>query len=155
MGDIVLVKPGFARHFLIPRGKAMKATKENIALFKKQKVKYEAQNLKKKTESETLSKKIEGLSLLFIRHADRNGQLYGSVNARDITKAAIQYEINVDVSQVIIKKPIKMIGFHPISINLHPEVRIDISINVYRSEEEAMIEKKKRNEKNDEKNDEN
>ena len=138
MGDVVLVKPGHAKHFLIPTRLAMRATKENIDRFKIQKKIHEAKNLELKKESETLLKKIAGLTLVFIRHADKNNQLYGSVSTRDILQAVENQKVNIDISQIIIEQPIKTLGTHQIAINLHPEVKINISINIYKNEEEAI-----------------
>ncbi len=137
MGDVVTVKPGFARHFLLPKGKALRATKENLASFETRKTQYEADNLTLKSEAEALAKKMEGLKLVLIRHAGASGHLYGSVAARDIAEAATKAGFSVDRSQIILDHPIKMLGIHNASISLHPEVETDVSLNVAKSEEEA------------------
>ena len=143
MGDVVTVKPGFARHFLLPKGKALRATKENLAFFEKQKKQYEADNLKLKTEAEALAKKMEGLKLVIIRHAGESGHLYGSVAARDITEAAEKAGFSIDRSQVVLDTPIKMLGIHNATITLHPEVDVDVCLNVAKSEEEAVLQEER------------
>ena len=137
MGDTVAVKPGFARNYLLPQKKALRATKENLALFEAQRAQLEAQNLEKRQEAEKVSGKLDGLSVVMIRSAGDTGQLYGSVSARDIADAVTEAGFTVVRSQIILDKAIKVLGLHPIRVRLHPEVAVEIQVNVARSEAEA------------------
>ena len=140
MGDVVSVKPGFARNYLLPQKKALRASKENIAFFEAQKKHLQADNDKRKKDAEKVAKKIEGLKVPLIRQASEGGQLFGSVNARDI--AAALSEISgetITKTMVYLNQNIKMIGFLVIDINLHPEVKAQITINIARTPEEAKI----------------
>jgi large subunit ribosomal protein L9 len=137
MGDTVAVKPGFARNYLLPQKKALRATKENLALFEAQRAQLEAQNLEKRQEAEQVSGKLDGLSVVMIRSAGDTGQLYGSVSARDIADAVTEAGFTVVRSQIILDKAIKVLGLHPIRVRLHPEVAVEIQVNVARSEAEA------------------
>jgi large subunit ribosomal protein L9 len=139
MGQIVKVKPGYARNFLLPQKKAMRATKDNLAYFATQRVQLEAQNLKRKGESEDVGKKLEGLRVVLIRQAGESGQLYGSVAARDISDAVSAAGFTVDRQQVILDRPIKTLGLHPIRVALHPEVSVTVIANVAQSEEGAKM----------------
>ena len=143
MGDVVTVKPGFARHFLLPKGKALRATKENLSFFEKQKKQYEANNLKLKSEAESLAKKMTGAKLVLIRHAGESGHLYGSVASRDIVEAVEKAGFSIDRSQVTLDHPIKDLGIHSVSIALHPEVEVEVSLNVAKSEEEAALQEER------------
>lgn len=139
MGDVVNVKPGFARNFLLPRSKALRATPENVKVFEGQKAQLEADNLKAKSEAEAVGAKMDGLSLDLIRQAGEAGQLYGSVNARDVAVAASDAGYTVTRNQVELPHPIKTLGLFDVRVDLHPEVSVTVGINVARSEEEARI----------------
>jgi large subunit ribosomal protein L9 len=139
MGQIVKVKPGYARNFLLPQKKAMRATKDNLAYFETQRVQLEAQNLKRKGESEDVGKKLEGLQVVLIRQAGESGQLYGSVAARDISDAVTAAGFTVGRQQVVLDHPIKSLGLHPIRVALHPEVSVTVTANVAQSEEGAKM----------------
>jgi len=137
MGDIVKVKPGYARNYLLPRRKALRATEENLKVFESQRARLEADNLERRGEAESVAGKLEGLSIVLIRQAGEGGQLYGSVSARDMAQALDQAGVKVERSQVHLDKVIKVLGLHPVRIRLHPEVAVTITANVARSEEEA------------------
>jgi large subunit ribosomal protein L9 len=139
MGQIVKVKPGYARNFLLPQKKAMRATKDNLAYFATQRVQLEAQNLKRKGESADVGKKLEGVQVVLIRQAGESGQLYGSVAARDISDAVTAAGFTVGRQQVILDRPIKTLGLHPIRVALHPEVSVTVTANVAQSEEGAKM----------------
>jgi len=137
MGEVVKVKPGYARNYLLPTRKALRATKENIAYFETQRVQLEAENLHHREEAEAVAKKIEGLTVILIRQAGESGQLYGSVSSRDLAEAIAEAGTTVDRRQVELDRPIKMLGLHPVRVRLHPEVAVTVTANVARSEEEA------------------
>jgi len=137
MGDVVKVRPGFARNFLLPLGKAMRATKENMQHFEKQRAQLEATNLQRKQEAEAVSGKLNGLRFRVIRQAGDTGQLYGSVSTRDVADAVTAGGFTIDRVQVLLDRPIKNLGVHEVRIGLHPEVEIKVAINVARTEEEA------------------
>jgi len=137
MGDEVKVKDGFARNFLLPKKKALRATKANREFFQTQKSQLEAQNLKAKGEAEKVGKKLDGQTFMLIRQAGDRGQLYGSVSPRDISDAITAGGVTVSRTQVPLDKAIKTIGLFPVSVVLHPEVRVTVTINVARTEEEA------------------
>jgi large subunit ribosomal protein L9 len=137
MGDTVSVKPGFARNFLLPQKKALRATKENQAVFEAKRAQLEAQNLERRKEAEQIAGKVEGLKVIMIRSAGDTGQLYGSVTARDIADAVSEAGMTVSRAQVVLDKAIKVLGLHQIRLRLHPEVSIEITVNVARSEAEA------------------
>jgi large subunit ribosomal protein L9 len=137
MGDVVRVKPGFARNFLLPQRKALRANKENLAFFETQRAQLEAENLKRREEAEGIAKKIEGAQVILIRQAGETGQLYGSVSSRDLADAIRENGITVNRGQIVLDKPIKTLGLHDIRVRLHPEVTITITANVARSNEEA------------------
>ena len=139
MGDVVTVKPGFARNFLLPQGKALRATKDNVARFETQKAQLEAQNLAKKGEAEAVAEKMAGLQVVLIRQASEKGQLYGSVSARDIADAITEAGSTVARGQIELNHAIKTLGVFPIEVVLHPEVSIDVEINVARTAEEAEL----------------
>ena len=139
MGEVVNVKPGFARNFLLPRGKALRATEKNIKHFETQKAQLEAQNLNQKSDAEKVSNKMTGKSVTLVRQAGEAGQLYGSVNARDIAEALSDLGFSVGRSQVRLNTPIKSLGLHMVYVTLHPEVSVSINANVARSEAEAQI----------------
>lgn len=137
MGDVVSVKPGYARNYLLPQKKALRATAENKTYFESQRKQLEADNLQAKQEAESVGTKLDGLTVVLIRQAGDAGQLYGSVSGRDVADAVTAAGITVARSQVHLDKPIKSIGIHNISVQLHPEVSVTVSANVARSEEEA------------------
>jgi large subunit ribosomal protein L9 len=138
MGDVVRVKPGYARNFLLPQKKAMRATKENLAVFEKQRAQLVAQNLARKGEAEAVALKMNGLTVVVIRQAGETGQLYGSVSNRDIADAVTAAGFTVDRRQVLLQVPIKALGIHPTRVALHPEVSVDVRVNVAQSAEEAQ-----------------
>ena len=137
MGDIVKVKDGFARNFLLPQKKALRASENNLAYFEKERVTLEANNLKQKQEAEVILEKLDNYNLIIIRQAGETGQLYGSVNANDIKNALDENGFIVEKNQIKLDKPIKELGLHNISVKLHPEVQASISIIVSRTDEEA------------------
>ena len=139
MGDVVNVKQGYARNFLIPTGKAMRASETNIAGFEAQKTQMEARNLETKTEAESLASKLNGQQFVVIRSASDAGSLYGSVTTRDAAEAASEAGFNLDKKQVVLLAPIKDLGIHDLSVRLHPEVEAKIELNVARSIEEANL----------------
>jgi large subunit ribosomal protein L9 len=139
MGDVVDVKPGFARNYLLLQGKALTASKENIASFETQKAQLEAQNLETKKEAEAMADKLGGQQFIVIRQASDGGNLYGSVTTRDAADVATEEGFTLDRKQVIIRSPIKVLGLHEVEVHLHPEVMVTISLNVARSPEEAEL----------------
>jgi large subunit ribosomal protein L9 len=139
MGDVVRVKPGYARNFLLPQKKALRATKENLERFEKQRGQLEATNLKLKQEAEVVAKKLDGLSVVLVRQAGETGQLYGSVTARDIADAVAAAGFTVAHRQIRIDRPIKALGLVQTRVMLHPEVAATVTVNVAKSEEEAEI----------------
>jgi len=139
MGEVVSVKPGYARNFLLPRGKALRATKANKTYFESQRVELEAVNLKRRQEAETVAEKMDGLTLVVIRQAGESGQLYGSVSARDVAQAVTEAGFRVERSQVQMAHPIKLLGIHVERVALHPEVVVDVTVNVAQSDEQAKI----------------
>lgn len=138
MGDVVTVKPGYARNFLLPRKKAMRATKSNMAVFEAQRAQLEAENLKRREEAEAVAEKLDGMSVVLIRQAGDSGQLYGSVTARDISDAVTEAGVTINRNQVAMDKVIKTLGLHAVKVRLHPEVSVEVTGNVARSEEEAV-----------------
>jgi len=139
MGDVVKVKPGFARNYLLPQKKALRATKDNLARFEGQRAQLEATNLEKRSEAEQVSGKLDGITVVIVRQAGETGQLYGSVTARDIADVVTEAGFTVVRSQVMMDRPIKMLGLHPVRVALHPEVVVTVTVNVAKSEEEADI----------------
>ncbi len=139
MGDVVDVKPGYARNFLLPQGKALTASKANIASFEAQKAQLEARNLETRKEAEALAERLDGQQFVVIRQASDGGALYGSVSTRDVADAASEAGFSLDRRQVLIEKPIKELGLHKIMVRLHPEVEAGITLNVARSNEEAEL----------------
>jgi large subunit ribosomal protein L9 len=137
MGDVVKVRAGFARNFLLPQGKALRATKENMSHFEKQRAQLEANNLERKNEAEAVAGKLDGLRFTVIRQAGDTGQLYGSVSTRDIADAVTAGGFTLDRAQVLLDRPIKTLGLHLVRVGLHPEVEIKVAVNVARTEEEA------------------
>lgn len=137
IGDVVKVKDGFARNFLLPKKKALRATKANLAFFETQRTQLEARNLERRKEAEQVGEQLDGKVFVLLRQAGDRGQLYGSVSPRDISEAITAGGFTVARTQVPIDKAIKTIGLHQISVVLHPEVRVPVTINVARTEDEA------------------
>lgn len=137
IGDEVQVKNGFARNFLIPQGKALLATDANRARFEAEKAEIEARNEKAREEAAKSGEGLDGKTFVLIRQAGENGQLFGSVAARDVAEAATESGTKVGRSQVLLNTPIKTIGVHEVEIRLHPEVTVTVTMNVARSEDEA------------------
>ena len=141
MGDVVTVKPGYARNFLLPQKKALRATDENRSHFESQRAQLEAENLKKRQEAEAVASKIEDLDVILIRQAGDSGQLYGSVSARDISDSITELGVTIGRGQVLLDRAIKELGLHPIRISLHPEVSVELTVNVARTEDEAATQR--------------
>lgn len=137
MGDTVTVKDGFARNYLIPQGKALRANEVNKARFETERAQLEARNLELKGEAEQVGKKLDGEAFVAIRQAGDTGQLYGSVSSRDIAELISENGFDLERNQVLLDRPIKVLGVHEVVISLHPEVEVSIDLNVARSEEEA------------------
>ena len=137
MGDVVKVKPGYARNFLLPQKKALRANKDNRAKFEQQRVQLEAQNIKRREEAERLAERVGGLSVVIVRQAGESGSLYGSVSPRDIAEAATAAGLSINRSQVVQEVPIKVLGLSQVRVSLHPEVSISVTVNVARSLDEA------------------
>ena len=139
MGEVVSVKDGYARNFLLPQGKAMRASAVNIARFESQKAQLEVRNLETKKEAEAAGAKLDGQTFVVIRSASDAGALYGSVSPRDAAEAATEAGFSIDRKQVRLARPIKDLGLHEVHVSLHPEVDVTIILNVARSAEEATI----------------
>jgi large subunit ribosomal protein L9 len=137
MGETVRVKDGFARNFLLPKGKALRATSENKARFETMKVDLEARNLERKGEAEKVGTKLNGQSIVVIRQASETGQLYGSVSTRDISGMLSDSGFTLDRTQIVLNAPIKTIGVHQVPVALHPEVEVTVTVTVARSADEA------------------
>ena len=136
MGEVVKVKPGFARNFLLPKKKALRATAANKAKFETQRGQLEANNLAQRQEAEKVAARMGSVSVLVVRQAGESGQLYGSVSARDISDAVTAAGYTISRSQVALDNPIKTLGAHPVQVALHPEVEVTVTVNVARSQEE-------------------
>ena len=139
IGDVVRVRDGFARNFLLPQKKAVRATKSNIADIEARRSQLEASNLKARSEAEAIGGKLDGVAVILIRQASDSGQLYGSVNSRDIAEAVTEAGFTIDRRQVRLDRAVKALGLHPIRITLHPEVVVVVTANVAKSHEEAAI----------------
>jgi large subunit ribosomal protein L9 len=137
MGERVKVKPGYARNFLLPQGKAIRASKENLARFEQQRAQLEAENLKRREEAERIAERVAGLTVVLIRQAGESGSLYGSVSGRDIADACKEGGLTVSRQQVLLPEPIKTLGMKDVTVALHPEVNITVRVNIARSQEEA------------------
>ena len=137
MGDVVTVKDGFARNFLLPQGKALRATKANRERFEKERAQLEARNLELKSEAGAVADKLQGQSFIIIRQAGDSGQLYGSVTTRDISTAVTEGGFSIERRQVMLDRPIKTLGLHDVRIGLHAEVEPRVTVNVARSPDEA------------------
>jgi len=142
IGDVVKVKPGYARNFLLPMRKALRATEANKAKFESQRAQIEAVNLEKRSEAEQIRGRVDGLKVVLIRQAGETGQLFGSVNARDLADAVTAAGFTIDRRQVILDRPIKTLGLHPVRVALHPEVIVGVTANVAKSAEEAEAQEK-------------
>ena len=142
MGDVVTVRSGYARNYLLPQKKAVTATGDNMAYFESQRTQLEASNLERKSEAEKLSGKIEGIFITMVRQAGDTGQLYGSVNARDIATGVSEAGFNIERRQITLERPIKTVGLHAVVVSLHPEVQVTVTANVARSAEEAEIQER-------------
>ena len=142
MGQLVNVKPGFARNYLLPQKKALRATKENLAYFESQRAQLEANNLERKVEATEVGGKVEGVTVVIVRQAGESGQLYGSVSARDIAEAVSEAGFTIEKRQVVLDRPIKNLGLHPVKVVLHPEVSVIVTANVAQSAEEAEMQAK-------------
>ncbi|WP_208441090.1 50S ribosomal protein L9 [Bartonella raoultii] len=138
MGDIVSVKDGYARNFLLPQGKALRANEANKKHFEIQRAQLEARNLERKSEAQKVAEKLDGKSFIAVRSAGETGQLYGSVSTRDISEIITSEGFSISRNQVELNHPIKTIGLHTITLSLHPEVQISVIINVARSTSEAQ-----------------
>jgi large subunit ribosomal protein L9 len=137
LGDVVNVKDGFARNYLLPRSKALRASEANLKVFEAQRQDIEARNANAREAAEKASKKIDGQGYVIIRQAGESGQLYGSVSGRDVAEVVQAEGGQVDRAQVVLDRPIKALGVHPVRVRLHPEVTITINVNVARSQDEA------------------
>jgi large subunit ribosomal protein L9 len=142
MGDVVTVKPGYARNYLLPQLKARRATKENLALFEQHRTQLEAENLTRRDEAQKVGEKLDGLAVTLIRQAGESGQLYGSVTSRDLAEAATAAGFTVSRTQILLDTVIKTLGLHTIRVRLHPEVTVTVSANVARSDAEAEAQAK-------------
>ena len=141
MGQRVKVRPGYARNYLLPQKKALRATEANLAYFETQRVQLEANNLARKTDAQQVAEKLEGLHVVLIRQAGESGQLYGSVSSRDIADAVTAAGFTVDRQQIVLDRPIKTLGLHPVRAMLHPEVAATVTANVAQSAEAAEMQK--------------
>jgi large subunit ribosomal protein L9 len=139
MGDVVRVKDGFGRNYLIPQGKAMRATKANLAEFQNRRVELEATNLRRRQDAEALAGKVDGRSVVILRQAGESGQLYGSVSARDVAIAFAEDGLKLERQQIKLEAPIKELGVREVRVALHPEVEVTVTVNIARSPEEADI----------------
>lgn len=137
MGDVVRVKPGYARNYLLPQKKAVRLTEDNRTRFDEQRAQLEAVNLERRTEAEAVGSKLDGLAVVLIRQAGEAGQLYGSVSARDIADAVTAAGFTVSRQQIRLQQPIKTLGLHKLGVGLHPEVVVQITVNVARTPDEA------------------
>ncbi len=137
MGEVVNVRPGYARNFLLARGKALRATKENRARFDQQRAQLETRNLEKRREADAVAAELGGQSFMVLRQAGESGVLYGSVSTRDLAEAITAAGFTVDRTQIALNQPIKSLGLHTVPVSLHPEVEVSVQINVARSAEEA------------------
>ncbi len=137
MGDTVKVRDGYARNFLLARGKALRATKANKERFETQRAQLEARNLERRTEAQAVADRLNGRSFTVIRQAGESGVLYGSVSSRDLAETVTAAGFSVNRDQIVLNQPIKTLGVHTVPVSLHPEVEVQVTINVARSPEEA------------------
>jgi large subunit ribosomal protein L9 len=139
MGDVVRVKPGYARNYLLPQNKAVRATEENRKRFEETRAQLEASNLQRRSEAQAVAAKLDGLSVVLIRQAGEAGQLYGSVTARDVAEAITAAGFTVGRQQIRLHQPIKALGLHTVKVGLHPEVVVSVVANVARTQDEADV----------------
>ena len=139
MGEVVRVKPGYARNYLLPRHKAVRATEDNRKRFEETRAQLEASNLQRRSEAETVAAKLDGLSVVLIRQAGEAGQLYGSVTGRNVADAITAAGFTVDRQQIRLHQPIKALGLHTVKVGLHPEVVVSVVVNVARTQDEADV----------------
>jgi large subunit ribosomal protein L9 len=139
MGDVVAVRDGFGRNYLVPQGKALRATKDNLAEFERRRVQLEAANLQRKEDATAAAGKVDGRSVTILRQAGETGQLYGSVNARDIAEAFTADGVTIERRQIRLDSPLKALGIHTVRVALHPEVVVEVAVNIARSPEEAEL----------------
>jgi len=137
MGDVVRVRPGYARNFLLPQHKALRATKANLSYFETRKAQLEAENLQRREEAEQVAERLNGMVCTLVRAASAAGQLYGSASARDVAAAVTEEGVTIDRTQVLIETPIKQLGLYEVRVRLHPEVSMPVTVNVARSLDEA------------------
>lgn len=137
MGDVVKVRDGYARNYLLPQSKALRATQRNRTRFEEDRVTLEARNLERRREASELATKVEGRTVVLIRQASDTGQLYGSVSMRDVADALVEDGLQIERRQVVLDRPIKTLGIHDIRVTLHPEVAVTVRVNVARSAHEA------------------
>ena len=142
MGQVVKVRPGYARNYLLPQKKALRATEANLAYFEKQRTQLEAANLTRKKDAEQVAQKLDGVAVVVIRQAGESGQLYGSVSARDIADGVTEAGFTVTRGQVVLDKAIKTLGLYKLRVVLHPEVSVQVTVNVAQSPEEAEMQAK-------------
>ena len=142
MGQVVKVRPGYARNYLLPQKKALRATEANLAYFEKQRTQLEAANLSRKKDADQVAQKLDGISVVVIRQAGESGQLYGSVSARDIADGVTEAGFTVTRGQVVLDKAIKTLGLYKLRVVLHPEVSVHVTVNVAQSPEEAEMQAK-------------
>lgn len=143
MGDVVKVKPGYARNFLLPQKKALRATDGNKSQFESQRAQLEAENLERRKDAEAVAAKLDDLDIALIRQAGDNGQLYGSVSGRDIADSVTESGVTISRGQVLLDRPIKELGLHPVRVSLHPEVQVEVTINVARTDDEAETQRER------------
>lgn len=142
MGDVVNVRDGHARNYLLPQGKALRATKENLARFERERAQIEARNLELRKEAEQVAEKLDGQSFTVIRQSSDSGQLYGSVSTRDISELVSTGGFSVERRQILLDRPIKTLGLHTVRIQLHADVDVNVTLNVARSQDEAELQAK-------------
>jgi large subunit ribosomal protein L9 len=142
MGDVVKVRDGHARNYLLPQGKALRATKQNLDRFERERAQIEARNLERRKEAEAVADKLDRQTFIVIRQSSDSGQLYGSVSTRDISELVSTGGYSVERRQVLLDRPIKTLGLHEVRIQLHPEVDVHITLNVARSQDEAKLQAK-------------
>ena len=142
IGDLVNVKSGYARNFLLPQGKAVFASKENIKLFENQKIQLESENIERKKEAQSLANKISFKEIIIIRAASESGQLYGSVSAKDIAEEVTNLGLSINKSQIVLNKTLKTLSYEDVLIKLHPEVHLKLKLNIARSTDEAKEQSK-------------
>ena len=139
MGDVVRVKPGYARNYLLPQSKALRFSEENKKIFESKKLELEARNLERRKDAESVAEKLDGREFIVIRSASDTGSLYGSVSKRDIADAAAEEGVTLNRLQIELARPIKFLGLHAVQVSLHPEVDVELKINVARSHDEAAL----------------